>query len=84
MKRARRPPGKAVLCDGPARSSSQARPGFLYAAELHDEAVRMVKKAIERKADRGRYYRLCRALSPRKLPGSSGRFGNCPKRAVED
>jgi tetratricopeptide (TPR) repeat protein len=35
----------------------------LYAAELHDEAVRMVKKAIERKRDcEGAYYLLCRAL----------------------
>jgi non-specific serine/threonine protein kinase len=35
----------------------------LYAAELHDEAVRMVKKAIERKKDcEGAYYLLCRAL----------------------
>jgi tetratricopeptide (TPR) repeat protein len=35
----------------------------LYAAELHDEAVRMVRKAIERKRDcEGAYYMLCRAL----------------------
>ena len=35
----------------------------LYAAELHDEAVRMVKKAIERKRDcEGAYYLLCRSL----------------------
>jgi tetratricopeptide (TPR) repeat protein len=35
----------------------------LYAAELHNEAVRMVKKAIERKRDcEGAYYMLCRAL----------------------
>jgi non-specific serine/threonine protein kinase len=35
----------------------------LYAAALHDEAVRMVKKAIERKRDcEGAYYLLCRAL----------------------
>src|SRR5208282_1867809 len=33
------------------------------AAELHNEAVRMVKKAIERKHDcEGAYYMLCRAL----------------------
>jgi non-specific serine/threonine protein kinase len=35
----------------------------LYAAGLYDEAVRMVKKAIERKRDcDGAYYLLCRAL----------------------
>jgi non-specific serine/threonine protein kinase len=35
----------------------------LYAAALYDEAVRMVKKAIERKRDcEGAYYLLCRAL----------------------
>jgi len=35
----------------------------LYATELHDEAVRMVQKAIERKHDcEGAYYLLCRAL----------------------
>jgi non-specific serine/threonine protein kinase len=35
----------------------------LYAAALHDEAVRMVRKAIERKRDcEGAYYFLCRAL----------------------
>ena len=36
---------------------------MLYAAGLYDEAVRMVKKAIERKRDcDGAYYLLCRAL----------------------
>src|SRR5258707_12821627 len=36
---------------------------ILYATELHDEAVRMVQKAIERKRDcEGAYYLLCRAL----------------------
>jgi non-specific serine/threonine protein kinase len=35
----------------------------LYAAGLYDEAVRMVKKAIERKRDcDGAFYLLCRAL----------------------
>jgi non-specific serine/threonine protein kinase len=35
----------------------------LYAAELHDEAVRMVRKAIERRRDcEGASYLLCRAL----------------------
>jgi len=35
----------------------------LYAAELHDEAVRMVKKAIDRKRDcEGAYHLFCRSL----------------------
>jgi tetratricopeptide (TPR) repeat protein len=35
----------------------------LYATDLHDEAVRMMQKAIERKRDcEGAYYLLCRAL----------------------
>ena len=35
----------------------------LYATDMHDEAVRMVKKAIERKRDcEGAYYLLCRSL----------------------
>ena len=55
--------GKAVALrwDLPEVQVSQA--WVLYAAELHDEAVRMVKKAIERKRDcEGAYYLLCRAL----------------------
>ena len=51
----------ALRWDLPEVQVSQA--WVLYAAELHDEAVRMVKKAIERKRDcEGAYYMLCRAL----------------------
>jgi tetratricopeptide (TPR) repeat protein len=55
--------GKAVALrwDLPETQVSQA--WVLYAAGLYDEAVRMVKKAIERKRDcEGAYYLLCRAL----------------------
>jgi non-specific serine/threonine protein kinase len=61
--RARDASGKAVALrwDLPEVQVSQA--WVLYAAELHDEAVRMVRKAIERKRDcEGAYYMLCRAL----------------------
>ncbi|MGA8101133.1 MAG: protein kinase [Candidatus Acidiferrales bacterium] len=61
--RAREASGKAVALrwDLPEVQVSQA--WVLYAAELHNEAVRMVKKAIERKHDcEGAYYMLCRAL----------------------
>ena len=63
VERAREASGKAVALrwDLPEVQVSQA--WVLYAAELHDEAVRMVKKAIERKHDcEGAYYLLCRAL----------------------
>ena len=63
VERARENSGKAVALrwDLPEVQVSQA--WVLYAAELHDEAVRMVKKAIERKRDcEGAYYLLCRAL----------------------
>jgi tetratricopeptide (TPR) repeat protein len=51
----------ALRWDLPEVQVSQA--WVLYAAELHNEAVRMVKKAIERKRDcEGAYYMLCRAL----------------------
>jgi serine/threonine protein kinase/Tfp pilus assembly protein PilF len=63
VERAREASGKAVAMrwDLPEVQVSQA--WVLYAAELHDEAVRMVKKAIERKRDcEGAYYLLCRAL----------------------
>jgi tetratricopeptide (TPR) repeat protein len=51
----------ALRWDLPEVQVSQA--WVLYAAGLHDEAVRMVKKAIERKRDcEGAYYLLCRAL----------------------
>ncbi len=63
VERARDASGKAVALrwDLPEVQVSQA--WVLYAAALHDEAVRMVKKAIERKHDcEGAYYLLCRAL----------------------
>src|ERR1700691_3987701 len=63
VERARDPSGKAVALrwDLPEVQVSQA--WVLYAAALHDEAVRMVKKAIERKRDcESAYYLLCRAL----------------------
>ena len=63
VERAREASGKAVALrwDLPETHISQA--WVLYAAGLYDEAVRMVKKAIERKRDcDGSYYLLCRAL----------------------
>jgi non-specific serine/threonine protein kinase len=63
VERARNASGKAVALrwDLPEVQVSQA--WVLYATELHDEAVRMVEKAIERKKDcEGAYYLLCRAL----------------------
>jgi len=63
LERAREASGKAVALrwDLPEVQVSQA--WVLYAAELHDEAVRMARKAIERKRDcEGAYYLLCRAL----------------------
>src|SRR5438067_4136322 len=63
VERAREASGKAVALrwDLPEVQVSQA--WVLYAAELHDEAVRTVKKPIERKRDcEGAYYLLCRAL----------------------
>ncbi|HXY47882.1 MAG TPA: protein kinase [Terriglobales bacterium] len=63
VERAREASGKAVALrwDLPEVQVSQA--WVLYAADLHGEAVRMVKKAIERKRDcEGAYYLLCRAL----------------------
>ncbi|MGH9503398.1 MAG: protein kinase domain-containing protein [Terriglobales bacterium] len=63
VERAREASGKAVALrwDLPEVQVSQA--WVLYAAELHGEAVRMVKKAVERKRDcEGAYYLLCRAL----------------------
>jgi non-specific serine/threonine protein kinase len=61
--RAREASGRAVALrwDLPETHVSQA--WVLYAAGLYDEAVRMVKKAIERKRDcDGAFYLLCRAL----------------------
>src|SRR6201993_1906008 len=63
VERAREASGKAVALrwDLPETHVSQA--WVLYAAGLYDEAVRMVKKAIERKRDcDGAYYLLFRGL----------------------
>src|ERR1700730_2026638 len=63
VERAREASGRAgaVRWDLPEVQVSQA--WVLYATELHDEAVRMVEKAIVRKRDcEGAYYLLCRAL----------------------
>ena len=63
VERAREASGRAVALrwDLPETHISQA--WVLYAAGLYDEAVRMVKKAIERKHDcDGGYYLLCRSL----------------------
>jgi serine/threonine protein kinase/Tfp pilus assembly protein PilF len=63
VERAREASGRAVALrwDLPETHISQA--WVLYAAGLYDEAVRMVKKAIERKRDcDGGYYLLGRAL----------------------
>jgi len=63
VERARETSGRAVALrwDLPEVQVSQA--WVLYAASLHDEAVRMLKKAIERKRDcEGAHYLLCRAL----------------------
>ncbi len=63
VERARAASGKAVALrwDLPEVQVSQA--WVLYATDLHDEAVRMVQKAIERRHDcEGAYYLLCRAL----------------------
>src|ERR1700722_3924690 len=63
VERAREASGKAVALrwDLPEVQVSQA--WVLYAAELHDEAVRMVRKALERKRDcEGASYLLCRSL----------------------
>jgi serine/threonine protein kinase/tetratricopeptide (TPR) repeat protein len=63
VERARNASGKAVALrwDLPEVQVSQA--WVLYATDLHDEAVRMVQKAIERRRDcEGAHYLLCRAL----------------------
>jgi serine/threonine protein kinase/Flp pilus assembly protein TadD len=63
VERAREASGRAVALrwDLPEVQVSQA--WVLYATGLHDEAVRMLRKAIERKHDcEGAYYLLCRAL----------------------
>src|SRR5271167_3228161 len=63
VERAREASGKAVALRWDLPEVQVAQAWVLYAAELHDEAIRMVKKAIERKKDcEGAFYLLCRAL----------------------
>ena len=63
VERAREASGKAVALRWDLPEVQVCQAWVLYAAGLHDEAVRMVKKAIERKRDcEGAYYLLCRAL----------------------
>jgi tetratricopeptide (TPR) repeat protein len=63
VERAREASGKAVALGWDLPGVQVSKAWVLYAAELHDEAVRMVKRAIERKRDtEGAYYLLCRAL----------------------
>ncbi len=63
VERAREASGRAVALRWDLSEVQVSQAGVLYAAELHDEAVRMVKKAIERKRDcEGAYYLLCRSL----------------------
>jgi serine/threonine protein kinase/Tfp pilus assembly protein PilF len=63
VERAREASGKAVALRWELPEVQVSQAWVLYAAELHDESVRMVKKAIERKRDcEGAYYLLCRAL----------------------
>src|ERR1700751_722245 len=63
VERARDASGKAVALRWELPEVQVSQAWVLYATELHDEAVRMVRKAIERKKDcEGAYYLLCRAL----------------------
>ncbi len=69
VERARNASGHAVSLRWELPEVQVSQAWVLYATELHDEAVRMVRKAIERKRDcEGAYYLLCRALF------SAGRF----------
>ena len=63
VERAREASGKAVALRWELPEVQVSQAWVLYATELHGEAVRMVRKAIERKKDcEGAYYLLCRAL----------------------
>jgi serine/threonine protein kinase/tetratricopeptide (TPR) repeat protein len=63
VERAREASGRAVALRWELAEVQVSQAWVLYAAELHDEAIRMVKKAIERKRDcEGAYYLLCRSL----------------------
>jgi serine/threonine protein kinase/tetratricopeptide (TPR) repeat protein len=63
VERAREASGRAVALRWDLAEVQVSQAWVLYAAELHDEAIRMVKKAIERKRDcEGAFYLLCRSL----------------------
>jgi len=63
VERAREASGKAVALRWDLPEVQVAQAWVLYAGDLYDEAIRMVKKAIKRKRDcEGAYYLLCRAL----------------------
>src|SRR5580700_550235 len=63
VERAREASGKAVALRWELPEVQVSQAWVLYATGLHDEAVRMAKKAIERKRDcEGAHYLLCRAL----------------------
>ena len=63
VERGARLPAGPWHCAGTCPKLYVSQAWVLYAAGLYDEAVRMVKKAIERKRDcDGAYYLLCRAL----------------------
>ena len=56
-------PARPWRCAGTCPKPTSARRGCSTPRDCYDEAVRMVKKAIERKRDcEGAYYLLCRAL----------------------
>src|SRR5271154_3785849 len=63
VERAREASGRAVALRWDLSEVQVSQAWVLYASGLHDEAVRMLKKAIERKRDcEGAHYLLCRAL----------------------
>jgi non-specific serine/threonine protein kinase len=63
VERAREASGRAVALRWDLPEVQVAQAWVLYATKMYDEAVRMVKKAIERKKDcEGAYYLLCRTL----------------------
>ena len=63
VERAREASGKAVALRWDLPEVQVAQAWVLYATKMYDEAIRMVRRAIERKKDcEGAYYLLCRAL----------------------
>src|SRR5260370_42571992 len=63
VERARNASGKAVALRWGLPEVMVSQAWVFYATELHDEAVRMVEKATDRKHDfEYAYYRLCAAL----------------------